>query len=121
HNLALRSQGTVAAWGSNIGGQTNVPVGASNVVALAAGKDGSLALSGTLGPTLSLTHPVCTQGVFTVSAATVRGRSYRLEFKDSVSDMSWKMVTPIPGDGTLKVLTDGTATGPKRFYRVRMF
>jgi len=42
--LALRSDGTVVAWGYNSNGQTNVPAGLSNVVALAAGLDHSLAL-----------------------------------------------------------------------------
>jgi len=37
HNLALRSNGTVVAWGLNSDGQTNVPAGLSNVVAVAAG------------------------------------------------------------------------------------
>jgi len=37
HNLALRANGTVAAWGCDCYGATNVPPGLSNVVAIAAG------------------------------------------------------------------------------------
>ena len=44
HNLALRSDGTVAAWGYNYYGQTTLPYGLINVVALAASKFHSLAL-----------------------------------------------------------------------------
>lgn len=44
HNLALRSNGTVAAWGQNASGQCSVPVSATNVVAVAAGVSHSLAL-----------------------------------------------------------------------------
>ena len=44
HSLALKSDGTVAAWGGNGFGQTNIPVGLSNVVAIAGGGDHSLAL-----------------------------------------------------------------------------
>ena len=36
HSLALRADGTVVAWGGNTYGQTKVPTGLSNVVAIAA-------------------------------------------------------------------------------------
>jgi alpha-tubulin suppressor-like RCC1 family protein len=42
--LALRSNGTVVAWGSSIGGITNVPPGLSNAVAIAGGFTHALAL-----------------------------------------------------------------------------
>src|ERR1700733_10970446 len=41
-SLALKSDGTVIAWGNSL--DTNVPVGLSNVVAIAAGTGQSLAL-----------------------------------------------------------------------------
>jgi hypothetical protein len=44
HTLALKRNGTVLAWGDNLGGQCNVPDGLSNVVAIAAGFKHSLAL-----------------------------------------------------------------------------
>ena len=121
HNLVIKSQGTITAWGSNQSGQTNVPATASNVVAIAAGKDDSIALSGAWPAALAATHPVCSQGKFSVSVATTRGRGYRLEFKDSLSDGNWKMLGPMPGDGTTKTLSDAAASAPKRFYRVRQW
>ncbi|MCC6822506.1 MAG: hypothetical protein IT579_17390, partial [Verrucomicrobia subdivision 3 bacterium] len=36
HALALRADGTVCAWGDNTSGQTNVPAGVSNLLAISA-------------------------------------------------------------------------------------
>ncbi len=44
HSLALRSDGTVEAWGFNAFGQTDVPDDCNNIVAIAAGEHFSLAL-----------------------------------------------------------------------------
>lgn len=37
HGLGLRADGTVVSWGIGTSGQTNIPVGLSNVIAIAAG------------------------------------------------------------------------------------
>jgi phage-related tail fiber protein len=42
--MALKADGTVLVWGNNIDGETNVPPGLSNVVAIAAGAYHCLAL-----------------------------------------------------------------------------
>ena len=44
HELALRTDGTVAAWGPDAYGQNTVPAGLTNVIAIAAGSGHSLAL-----------------------------------------------------------------------------
>jgi alpha-tubulin suppressor-like RCC1 family protein len=44
HSMALLSNGRVACWGSNAGGECNVPTGLSEVVSIAAGTNFSLAL-----------------------------------------------------------------------------
>ena len=44
HSLALKADGTVVGWGDNGFGETNIPAGLTNVVAIAAGNYHSLAL-----------------------------------------------------------------------------
>ncbi len=44
HSLALRSDGTLAAWGDNSGGQCAIPAGLGGVVAIAVGGFHNLAL-----------------------------------------------------------------------------
>ncbi len=44
HTVALQSNGTVIAWGSNGNGQTNVPTGLNGVTAIAAGGQHTVAL-----------------------------------------------------------------------------
>ena len=44
HSLALKTDGTVLAWGDNTYGQTNVPSGLNSVIAIAGGYQHSLAL-----------------------------------------------------------------------------
>jgi protein-S-isoprenylcysteine O-methyltransferase Ste14 len=44
HALAIKSDGTVVAWGSNTKGQTNVPAGLKDVTSVAAGRYHSIAL-----------------------------------------------------------------------------
>ena len=44
HNLVLKSDGTLFAWGDGDSGDTNIPTGLSNVVAIAAGGNYNLAL-----------------------------------------------------------------------------
>jgi alpha-tubulin suppressor-like RCC1 family protein len=77
HNLALKYNGTVVAWGTNQFGSTVVPSGLNNVVAVAAGYDHCLALKadgtvvawGGLNTYGEITVPAGLGGVVAISAA----------------------------------------------------
>jgi alpha-tubulin suppressor-like RCC1 family protein len=120
YSLALTREGEVVGWGWNVFGQARYPGNAYPVVGLAAGDYHTVAL-------LSEEPPVRFEVVgsgfgepgFSVSLPTVRGHSYRLEFKELLAATSWTMLPPVPGDGAVKTLTDPAPFGSQRFYRVR--
>ncbi len=170
HSLALRCDGTMAAWGSNLSGQTDVPAGLTNVVAIAAGNMHSLALradgtvvawgagsvvdqrAGQYGQSLVpgglgnavgiaggrafslalvgngppvihtlIADPRWDTNCFSVSVPTQSGRVYRLEYKTSLANADWTALPLVAGNGGVRTLTDATATGAQRFYRVRQW
>ena len=67
-----------------------------------------------------LVNPLFSNNVFNVSILTLKGQSYILQFKNSFIDNIWTALPAVTGDGTLKTLTDPSATGGRRFYRVQV-
>jgi hypothetical protein len=68
-----------------------------------------------------LFSPARNGSTFQVSVITLTGRIHVLEFTDALTSPTWTSLLPgIVGDGTVKTLTDDTASGPQRFYRVRV-
>ena len=117
---ALQRNGTLAGLGDFYLGQTNVYLNLSNVLAIAIGYTHHMAIVGD-----SLPMPVASavsfsfkDGRFTLEQPTVRGRSYRLEYTASLAGSDWQLLPPVPGDGTVRTLTDPHASAPQRFYRV---
>jgi alpha-tubulin suppressor-like RCC1 family protein len=140
HNLALKSDGTVAGWGSDeswansdcqyIGspncvrqpcGQIDIPVGLSNVVAVAAGDFHSLALrtDGQSSSPVPLFNPMRTGNTFSVSAKTQNGRVYELQWNDSLASTNWISFPLVPGTGAERVFSDPASVADQRFYRLR--
>ena len=98
-----------------------MPANLTNVAAIAAGGSHSLALIGDGPPVLHvpLSNPTTSSNGFSVSLPTQSGRVYRLEYKEPLSDTNWKALPLVAGNGRVRVLTDSTASGGQRFYRVR--
>jgi len=57
---------------------------------------------------------------FRVSLDTVSGKSYVLQFKNSLGVSNWTALPAVTGDGTMKTLVDASATGTKWVYRVQV-
>jgi hypothetical protein len=121
HSVALRADGTVVAWGHNWNGQTNVPPGLASVGGIAGGDTYSLALIGSGPPVVKapLLGPTRSADGFSVFLSTQSGRVYALEYKNTLDDAVWTPLPLVAGTGHERTLTDPTATGAQRFYRVR--
>ena len=89
YNLALRSGGTVIAWGS--GSQTNVPAGLSNVVALAAGFIHSLALqqNGTVVKWGDAFIPAGLSNVVAIATAVGSSHGHNVALKNDGTVAAW--------------------------------
>jgi hypothetical protein len=58
-------------------------------------------------------------GVFRVSVLTEPGRDYFLEYSDTIPATNWISLPAVTGDGSIKTLSDPTATNQSHYYRVR--
>ena len=92
HSVVLKSDGTVAAWGTNDAGQTSVPAGLSDVIAVSAGGYHTLALksNGTVvawGSNSSgqTSIPVGLNNVVAISA----GKIHNLALKSDGTVIAW--------------------------------
>ncbi len=125
HSLLLLADGTAVAWGQYpaSGGfrPMSVPFILTNVVAISAHYFQCLALVGEAGPEVySLPmNPAWSGNVFSVSLFSQYSRVYRLEYQDDLSGSGWIGLPLVAGNGGPLGLSDPTATGGQRFYRVR--
>lgn len=72
------------------------------------------------GP-LALSNPARTNHSFSLSLPTSGGKTYALEFKDSLTQSVWTELPAVTGNGDVMILTDPAATNAQRFYRVRQW
>jgi len=80
-------------------------------------QDGSVAV---VGPGAVVSNQAYASGAFRLSVPTEQGRSYTLEFTDSLTPANWTALPAMTGDGTVAVLVDPAATNQQRFYRVHI-
>lgn len=123
HSLALKRDGTVVGWGDNASGQIDVPAGMTNVSAVAAGANFSLALQGTNPPSLHARISDLHRSVnsFSLMLPTWCGRVYELEYRDSLEPTDWRSLQLAAGNGRTLIFLDLSATNVQRFYRVRQW
>ncbi|MBI3850323.1 MAG: hypothetical protein HY298_08550 [Verrucomicrobia bacterium] len=71
-------------------------------------------------PPLQITEFSWSGDAFSLNVVATAGKSYTLEYKDSLSELTWKPIMTVSCGGCLLTLTDPSATMPQRFYRVRV-
>jgi hypothetical protein len=121
HTVALKSDTTVAAWGEDWNGQCKLPSNATNVIAVAAGNSHTLLLLGTAASAPQILRAYRTGTEFRVLVPTFAGKTYALEYKDTLALANWTSLPAIHGNGAIQVLVDPAASGPHRLYRVRQW
>ena len=77
------------------------------------------ALASSSANPVRILSPAHSAGVTTFSFLTQSGHTHFVEYKNLFSDPSWTPLQTIPGNGSNTNVTDGTASGSQRFYRVR--
>ena len=98
-----------------------MPLALTNVVSAAAGGFHNLVMlsNSVVRPPPVVSNLIRSGNSFSLSVPTTRGTTYFLEFADSLTSSAWTMLPPVPGDGSLRTLTDPAASNTNRFYRVR--
>jgi hypothetical protein len=101
----------------------------TNTITARASDNGTPSMSATvafhvfvrLPPAASITPPV--NGMVSLSFPTIPGKTYRVEFKNHLNDISW---TALPqgnnqvAGGTSLIINDDIGQSPQRFYRIEV-
>jgi PKD repeat protein len=70
------------------------------------------------GPPILLS-PAANADEFTFSFETISGKTYNVEFSDA-ADQPWQTSQSLPGDGTVKTITNSISAVPQRLFRLRV-
>lgn len=118
HSIALQTNGEVFTWGDNLYSESVSGLILPGASAVAAGAYHNLVLISSPAGPLLLSNPIRNGHTFTVSFPTVSGKTYTLQYKNSIQDAAWTSLSSITGNGGIRTLTDPLATPTTRFYRV---
>jgi len=121
HSVALKADGSLIAWGADGSSQCDMPSGLPPAVGVAAGSGHTVALMEKTIPVPLLMSPARKGSQFSTLAQTLNRKTYALECKDSLATTNWLCASTNAGNGALRILTDQTATGTQRFYRLRQW
>ena len=115
----------------NVGSATTVPNLTLNSVQLANQGSYTVVITNTVGSLTNgtgvlqvLVTPYKFAGAtkvgstYGVSFNTDNGRSYIVKYKDALTNATWLLLTNVVGTGSAAVISDPTATGPERYYRI---
>ena len=69
-------------------------------------------------PPLVLTG-VLSGASFVLSFESVAGKTYDVEYKDTLNDLSWQFLQAVSGDGSTIQVTNFPATSGERYFRVK--
>jgi hypothetical protein len=101
---------------------TYTNVGAFSVTLTAIGAGGTNSFTGTnyvvVSVRPSIFAPVLSGTDFVFSFQTIAAKTYTVQYKDSLEEPNWQTLQTVPGDGTLKTITNSTASPALRFYRL---
>jgi subtilisin family serine protease len=65
-----------------------------------------------------ISSPFLSGTALTFSFGTTSGKTYFVQSKDSLNDTNWQVIQTIPGDGSIKTVTNSTTTAIQRYYRL---
>jgi hypothetical protein len=65
-----------------------------------------------------ISSPSLTGTALTFSFETISGRTYLVQYKASLDDTNWQVLQTIPGDGSIKTVTNSTTTAAQRYFRL---
>ncbi len=81
---------------------------------------GEFSLLANVAPPPLLTAPTLDGNDLILSFQTLAGRTYSVEYKDSLSDPVWQQLGSVPGDGDLMRMTNSISAAQQRFYRLKV-